>query len=208
VNRAILAEDLRAALERACPGSSARLRGSLSTGTADEFSDIDLLWVVPDQEFARCAHSVPAVLGAVTPIASLRSDPDFGRSGRRRLLFVRFTGLPLFWRLDLDIRSASQADNDEPDPAGQGGEWSLPESAAMNAIAAVKAIRRGKSATADELLTRGYERIDSTDPGGAAADRIRGLAFAAARQQSDLTALAAEIDALVDHHLGPQSRRS
>lgn len=197
MSRAALADVLQAALERACPDSTARLRGSLATGTADEFSDIDLLWVVPDREFARCTDSVADILSAVAPIASLRSDPDFGRSGRRRLLFVRFAGLPLFWRLDLDIRALSQVDNEDPDPAGQGGTWSLPESAAMNAIAAVKAIRRGKPAMAEELLARGYERIGATDPGGTAADRIRGLAAAAARQRADLKGLGAEIDALV-----------
>lgn len=201
MSRAALADDLRAALEHACPGSSAQLRGSLSRGTADEFSDIDLLWVLPDPEFARCADSVADILGAVAPIATLRSDPDFGRSARRRLLFVRFAGLPLFWRLDLDIRSLSHLDNEEPDPAGQGGEWSLPESAAMNAVAAVKAIRRDKPGTADELLARGFSRIGSTDPGGAFATRIRGLANAAADQQPDLRELAADIDALVSAQL-------
>lgn len=201
MNRAALADDLCTALERACPGSCADLRGSLSTGTADEFSDIDLRWVVPDREFGRCADSVADVLGEVAPIASLRSDPDFGRSARRRLLFVRFAGLPLFWRLDLDIRSASELHNETPDPAGQGGEWSLAESAAMNAIAAVKAIRRGKPATAEELLARGYQRIGATDPGGPVALRIRGLAGAAAEQRPDLVGLAAEIAALVDAQL-------
>ena len=201
MNRTELAGDLQAALERACPGSSADLRGSLATGTADEYSDIDLLWAVPDVEFARCAGSVAGILGTVAPVASLRSDPDFGRSSRRRLLFVRFAGLPLFWRLDLDIRAQSQVRNEDPDPAGQGGEWSLPESAAMNAIAAVKAIRRNKPETADDLLTRGYERIAAVDPGGAVADRIRALAAVAAELQPDLEDLVVEIDALVDARL-------
>ncbi|MEV0696519.1 nucleotidyltransferase domain-containing protein [Saccharopolyspora sp. NPDC050389] len=90
-------------LADAVPGSQASLTGSLGAGTADEYSDIDLAWVVPDGAVSRCADRLVEVLGAVAEVASVRSVPEFQRSAVRRLIFVRFRGVPLFWRLDLQI---------------------------------------------------------------------------------------------------------
>ncbi|WP_406284910.1 hypothetical protein [Streptomyces sp. NBC_00209] len=93
-DRAALADEVCIALKRCCPGSRAELTGPLGSGTADAFSDVDIAWVVPDERF-----------------------PDFYRSDRRRLLFVRFAGVPLFWRFDLDVRAASVADDPHYDVA-------------------------------------------------------------------------------------------
>ena len=46
--RHLLTGKLLAALQGWVPGSRAQLRGSLGAGTADEYSDIDICWVVPD----------------------------------------------------------------------------------------------------------------------------------------------------------------
>ncbi|WP_236573234.1 nucleotidyltransferase domain-containing protein [Streptomyces sp. GS7] len=110
-DRAALAAEVCLALKRCCPGSSTALIGSLASGTADAFSDIDVAWVVPDAQFPDCLARVVEALGEVRPVDDVRSDPDFHRSDRRRLLFVRFVGVPLFWRLDLDVRTASVADD-------------------------------------------------------------------------------------------------
>jgi hypothetical protein len=64
--------------------------------------------------------------GEVRPVDSVRSDPGFHRSDRRRLLFVRFTGVPPFWRLDLDVRTASVADDPHYDCAEPRRLASLP----------------------------------------------------------------------------------
>ncbi len=195
-DRARLATDLRSALAASCPGSWVTLRGSLAAGTADEYSDIDLLWVVPDAALPRCVETVGTILAPVATPLSVRSDPDFQRSEHRRLLFVRFAGLPLFWRLDLEVRAASRA-ADEDIEAARGDDWSLPESAAMNAIAAVKAVRRARPEIADALLARGFERIAATDPGGSWSARVGALADASAEREPRLRELAADIHRLV-----------
>ncbi len=168
-DQSAFADGLRYALLQACPGSSAQLRGSLAAGRGDAYSDVDLLWVVPDGRLDDCLAELPTTLSPVARVVSVRSDPDFQRSALRRLIFVRFAGVPLFWRLDLELWAASRAGDETADidnPLARGTDWSLAESATMNAIAAIKAVRRGRLGDADGLLARGFERLDSVDPGG------------------------------------------
>lgn len=201
LDQQMLADRLAAALSAGCPGSSVQLRGSLAAGTADDFSDVDLLWTVPDGQVDACARRVRTLVATVAPVASVRSDPDV-QGATRRLLFVRFDDLPLFWRLDLELRTASwtedagrdeTADDAAPDPSNVGGDWSVAESAAMNAIAAIKAERRGQPETADGLLERGFLRLGTGDPGGAWQHRVDALAQAAAAAEPRLAGLAERI---------------
>jgi predicted nucleotidyltransferase len=199
-----LAKLCREALLSACPGSETALRGSLAAGTSDAYSDVDLAWVVPDGEVQEHAERLPDILGAVADVASLRSDPDFQRAEHRRLIFVRFAGLPLFWRLDLDLRAASHASGervDAGDLGAQGTDWSLAESAAMNATAAIKALARGCADDADGLLRRVFERVAASDPGGAPAGRIAALADVAAARDPRLQSLALDVHAEIGRHL-------
>jgi hypothetical protein len=46
---------------------------------------------------------LPSNLAQIRPVTSLRFDPDFQPSARRRLVFIHFAGLPLFLRGDLDL---------------------------------------------------------------------------------------------------------
>lgn len=200
-NQRELAEQITRRLLAVVPTSTVSLRGSLASGADDEFSDVDLVWVVPDGTVSSRADEVRAVLADVAEVASVRADPDLQRSAIRRLLFIRFAELPLFWRLDLDIRAECAAGDDEAgldDQLARGTEWSLAESAAMNAIAAVKASRRCQRAKADSLLTRGFERIGARDSGGPIAARVVALAAAAADQEPGLDSLAARIVALAE----------
>ncbi len=195
-NQRVLAERLRGALLRAAPDSRVRLRGSLAAGTDDQYSDVDLAWTVPDGSIPGYVDGLPTLLAPVAPVASVRSDPDFQRSQWRRLIFVRFAGLPLFWRLDLEIWAASHEDDDRVDldnPDARGTDWSLAESAMMNAIAAIKALGRGRSRDAEGLLDRGFARITSPDPGGSWRARIIALADAGAHREPRLADLAAQI---------------
>ncbi|MEU9102312.1 hypothetical protein [Streptomyces sp. NPDC048361] len=167
-DRAVLADGVRVALERCCPGSHAELVGSLASGVADLFSDIDVAWVVPDARFPECLAGVAQALGEVQPVDSVRTDPDFYRSDRRRMLFVRFAGVPLFWRLDLDVRAASVAhvlhyDAGNPAARARDDEWSRPASALANAVGAVKAVARQRHDEARGLLDRGFARIEDED---------------------------------------------
>jgi len=193
-----LAAELRAALTAAIPDSQAELRGSLGSGTADPYSDIDLAWMVPDDMFAAAVESAAPVIQTVGTVSSLRSDPDLATSDRRRLIFFRLAGLPLFWRVDLDIRAASVgADNsyDDANPAARSeAGWSRPASAIENAVAAIKASVRGQPSTADSLLLRGYQRIglDAVPAADLPSSIIR-LADSCAAIEPGLTALASQV---------------
>ncbi|MFJ6461049.1 nucleotidyltransferase domain-containing protein [Streptomyces sp. NPDC091387] len=196
VRRAALARELLRALRSHCAGSRAEPRGSLARGTADAYSDIDLLWTVPDGRFDACVAAVPDLLGTVRGVASLRVDPELGNSRKRRLLFVDFDRLPLFWRLDLEVVALSVAGRpgyDQDNPAARRDDWSRPASALANAVAAVKAVLRGRPQTARGLLERGFARIG-------AVDAVTGDWFA------DITRLA-EAAAAIEPARGPLAER-
>ncbi|MCB5909557.1 hypothetical protein [Streptomyces pinistramenti] len=186
-------------LGASCPEGRTELRGSLASGTYDRFSDIDLRWTVPGERFAALVAGVGDQLGRAQPLLTARSDPDFHGSADRRLLTYFFRDLPLFRRLDLEIRAAGPA---RP-PAPTGGGWPPPVSALANAVGAVKAVRRGRP---DEvvrgLLDRGFARTGSAERacGAWAADLLR-LVAAAERTGLDADpgawALAARVRDLV-----------
>lgn len=202
-----LAARVRDALERSCPGSRTALLGSLAAGTADAYSDIDVEWVVPDAMFEASVASHRAVLDEVRPVADVRFDPDFLHSDRRRLLFVRFHAVPLFWRLDLSVRARSVAEDDdydvdEPRARARDGEWSRPASALANAVGAVKAVARHRPEDARGLVDRGFARIGSPERAtGAWIGDIARLARAAAACEPRLGSLADEVAALANEHL-------
>jgi hypothetical protein len=158
-----LAGRLRAGLEQAVPCSKAGLRGSLASGQADQYSDLDLAWETPDDEFDKSLENLPQILSQIQPVASLRFDPDLQNSAKHRLVFVRFKNVPLFWRLDLEIFARSIQLNrnfDLDNPAAKNFEnWSWHESALMNAVAALRAHLRGKDHEALQLLARAYQRV-------------------------------------------------
>lgn len=201
--RELLVFELRAALEAEVPSSRTSLRGSLASGTADLYSDIDVCWLVPDDRSTVAVDSVSATLRSTHPVLSQRIDPDLSRSDRRRLVFIRLADVPLFWRVDLDIRAVSVAANDCYDvgnPAAHSeAEWSRPASAIENAIAAIKAaVRRQGNITAG-LLSRGYARINLSS--GSAVDlpgAITGLADSCAALEPNLADTAAEVREVVD----------
>lgn len=202
--RAALAREVLTALAAHCPGSHAELRGSLARGTADAYSDIDVAWTVPDDRFEPCVAAAGDVLGTVRGVGSLRTDPDLRHSRARRLLFVGFDGVPLFWRLDLEITARSAAGRPVPAPAGPpepGDDWSRPASALANAVAAVKAVLRGQPETARGLLERGFARIGAEDPvTGNWAEDITRLAGAAAAREAAHGPLADRVRRLVEDH--------
>jgi predicted nucleotidyltransferase len=198
--RAQLAVDLLKELAAAVPGSTALLRGSLAEGRADPYSDIDLLWDVPDAAFDAALDELPVTLEHVRPVASLRFDLDFQRSTKRRLVFVRFAGVPLFWRVDLDVfaRSAGRdPDYDRDNPSARGTIWSFTESSLANAIAAIKAQRRGRHTEAAALLARAEARVGITSPAVDPQSRIRRLVDAIATRDPAMASLAAEIRRLI-----------
>ena len=160
--RASLARRILAALESAVPRSTARLRGSLAEGRADQYSDIDVCWEVPDELLQASVERLPKILSEVHPVESLRSEPGFQNSDKRRLIFVQFEGLPLFWRVDVDVFAQSihgDREYDVHNEFARGDDWSPTHSALMNVIAAVKALLRNEEEEANQLLIRAFERV-------------------------------------------------
>ena len=204
--RGKLTAKLLAALQEWIPGSRTQLRGSPEPGTADDYSNIGICWVVPDQDFTEAVDTLGAALSLCTAVLVLCTDPGFARSARRRVISARLHGLPLFWRVDIDIRADSAATDDRcdagsPDTRSDTG-WSAPAGAMENAIAAIKAAARGQADTADVLLRRGCDRIGHT-PSSAAdlPDAIADLADACAAQEPRIARMAAEVRQLADHFL-------
>jgi 8-oxo-dGTP pyrophosphatase MutT (NUDIX family) len=113
-------------------------------------------------------------------------------------LWLDASDLPLFWRLDLDVRGAS-ARPDEPRARGE--DWSPAESALANAVAAVKAELRARPAEAAALLGRGFDRVGLPPAEGATHRRIAVLAAAVSAAEPSLARLAVRVAALADRHL-------
>jgi hypothetical protein len=197
--RAKLAQSILAALEMAALGSVAELRGSLAEGRADPYSDIDIFWEIPDELFQPCVDEIASTLAKVNKIASLRSAPEYQHSDRRRLIFVDFEGIPLFWRADIDILARSVCRDFEYDlhnEAARGNDWSLTHSALMNAVAAIKALLRNQDETAGQLLNRAFERIGLATPEGNSQELVLELSERVAERDPALWGLARRISEL------------
>lgn len=201
-DRLAVARRIAGALRGAGPGSTTDLEGSLADGTADEFSDIDLRWTIARAQFGAALGAAPAAIASVTPLLSIRSDPEWQGSSSRRLIFVRLSGVPLWWRLDLDVRSDSGADETaEPAHVGPVSEWDPFESALQNALAAIKAMARGSEEDAAGLLSRGFERIGSRPGGGTVAEQVRRLATTVAEERPHLRGFADGVVSQAGRHL-------
>jgi predicted nucleotidyltransferase len=194
--RDVLVQSISACLERAVEGSVVLLRGSLASGNADAWSDIDIMWEIPDGLFKAAVERIEDFLSQAQPVESLRSAPDFQKSDRRRLFFAQFEDMPLFWRADIDVLARSvQRDlqYDVGNEAAWGNDWSLTHSALMNAIAAVKALLRGKEDMAGQLLGRGFDRIGLATPEGDPQELILKLAEGVAVVDVTMAILAGRI---------------
>lgn len=166
-----VADGLLSALEAAVPGSTARLRGSMAAGTADDYSDVDVRWEVPAPAFGRACAGLGANLSRVKDLASLRFDPDASDPGRR-LAFARFAGWPLFWRVDLEIASTGGPPATAPPTAAP----SHTHSALMCAVGAIRAFLRGRPEEGAQLVSRGYARVHLPVPSLPARAQILALA--------------------------------
>jgi hypothetical protein len=154
------------------------------------------LWQVPDDLFQVSVDRIGDTLSAAHPVESLRLDPDFQNSDKRRLFFVQFQDIPLFWRFDIDILARSvQGDfqYDVNNPAARGDDWSLTHSALMNAIAAVKALLRHEEDKAGQLLVRGFERVGLVISEGDSQELIVKLAEGVAAMDATQADLARRI---------------
>ena len=190
--RARVTAALLAALREAAPGSTASLRGSLAAGTADDYSDIDVCWLVGAAAFGDLCERIGSILEAVRPVASLRLDADTAASPTYRLFSARFAELPLFWRVDLEILSEAHDASASPPDANE-SDWSHTHSALMCAVAAIKACLRGQPEEGALLVSKGFERIQIPVPAGPPHEQIRALVDTIYDADDSYAELAAEI---------------
>jgi hypothetical protein len=157
-------------LGAACPEGDVRLIGSMGRpGGADAFSDIDLRWTIPADRAPGRLGSLRSTLHLVGTVESLRVDPE-PRSDWR-LVFVRFHGWPLWWRVDLEIHAVGLGSREVPDA----DPWSPYESACMGVVVTLKALARHRPDTAEELLAGARQRVDAPEATGSWPERIDSL---------------------------------
>jgi predicted nucleotidyltransferase len=198
--RARFAEQLRGRLAGSMPGSVAELQGSLARGGSDAYSDIDLLWEVEDDQFDWCLRNLHATLSSLHRLESLRFDPQFQDSKKRRRVHARFEGFPLFWQIDLEIMARSIRRDpayDVGNPSARGPDRSAGESLLMGTVAAIRARLRGKQADAEGLVGSVMARIGLSGVDLHGADPVLVLVDEAERRYSELEGLAGRVRDLV-----------
>lgn len=136
---------------------------------ADAFSDIDIRWTIPPGEARGQLQSLRMTLERVCEVESLRVDPDVRPDSL--VVFARFDGWPLWWRVDLEIHSTGVESLDVrgSDP------WSPSESACMGVVVTLKALARNRPEVAEGLFVRALHRVDATDVDGDWTQRIGSL---------------------------------
>lgn len=194
--RARLAELLRGRLADASPGSRAELLGSLARGGSDPYSDIDLLWEVPDEQFDWCLRNLRSALSSLYRLESFRLDPAFQDSKKRRRVYARFEGFPLYWHCDLEVFARSirrDQDYDVGNPAARGPDRWAGESMLMGAVAAIRARIRGRPSQARDFVAQAFARVGMEHPDLPGAQPILALVDEAERRYTELESLAGRV---------------
>ena len=73
----------------------------------------------------------------------------------------------MFWRVDINIVARSIGRSlayDVHDKAARGNNWSPHHSALINAVATIKALKRGKTQEASALVARAFDRVGMEVP--------------------------------------------
>ena len=164
-------DDVLATLQRHLAPAEVTFRGSLLSGDADEYSDVDLHARVRcrlDQElFGSLAACLTERFGRLT----VRYDPDYRNDTRAQYLTITLHEYPIFWRLDLVVTSDRDSPRKYPDPFP---EWSVATSAFWNLVWAVKYGRRGRPEVAADYVAAACDKLQ-TDRLGFSDDGVRAL---------------------------------
>jgi hypothetical protein len=149
-------EDVRTEIAEYLSPAVVVFRGSFAAGTFDEFSDVDLqsrMDVPLDADFfAGLEYRLQHRYGA----ALVRYDPDYRKTTTAQDVRFSFYSLPVFWRVDLLIESNRPTAQKHPHPFP---EWSIGTSALMNAIWALKHLRRGRAEDARHYFSAACHKI-------------------------------------------------
>ena len=163
--------DVLATLQRHLAPGEVTFRGSLLSGDADEYSDVDLHARVRhrlDQEFF---DSLAACLEKRFGRLTVRYDPDNRNDTRAQYLTITLHEYPIFWRLDLIVTSDRDSPRKYPDPFP---EWSVATSAFWNLVWAVKYGKRGRPEVASDYMAAACDKL-RTDRVRFSNDGVRAL---------------------------------
>ncbi len=116
--------------------------GSFASGKVDEYSDVDLEVNVQVELTQGFFDSLAACLRGHFGPLSMRYDPQQENDRMAQNVRINFHDYPVFWRIELDIRSDRDTLQKWPSPFP---EWSVTTSAYWNVVWAVKRARRGES---------------------------------------------------------------
>ncbi len=200
-------EALKGALERSIRQSEVKPADRLPFG-ADELSDIELSWVVPDDSFEPALDVVGRI--ASHALALVAVDPRSAGSPQQRRFLLQFKNLPLFWRINLKVRCDSAPGVEDYDPGmGQAHSEDGSDRAAralMNAMAAVRALRLGQVTVADRLIQESFECLEHpVSPAWDPARALHNLVQACQDQDPTLQPVVAGARELIDVMVPPRS---
>ena len=115
--------------------------GSFASGKVDEYSDVDLEASVQVELTQGFFDSLTACLKKHFGAFAVRFDPQQKHDRMAQNVRVNFRDYPVFWRVDLDIKSNPDTSQKWPSPFP---DWSVATSAFWNVVWAVKRARRGE----------------------------------------------------------------
>ena len=122
----------------------------------DEYSDVDLQADV-DQELEKSFYEslIRRLRERFGPL-SVRYAPEYKDDRMAQDLRVAFYDFPIFWRMELVVKSVRDCPMKWPFPFP---DWSVPNSAFWNAVWAVKYFNRGKPNIADHHMVCVCEKL-------------------------------------------------
>jgi len=147
---------VRVVLSRYVSPGIVELRGSISNGTFDQWSDVDLEASVERPLDAGFFCRLEALLQSFHGPALVRYDPDYRNDKRARDIRFSFYELPVFWRVDLIVHSNVDTERKYPDPFP---EWSVGSSTLMNLMWALKYHLRKRREEADRYVSAACQKI-------------------------------------------------
>ncbi|MDE3000053.1 MAG: hypothetical protein OXU79_13335 [Gemmatimonadota bacterium] len=116
-------------------------RGSFASGQVDEYSDVDLEVNVQVELTQGFFDSLEACLERQFGAFSIRYDPQERHDRMAQNIMVNLHEYPLFWRIELNIKSDQDTSQKWPSPFP---DWCVATSAFWNVVWAVKRARRGE----------------------------------------------------------------
>jgi hypothetical protein len=154
------AEEVRGQIIDYVSPAQVAFRGSFATRTFDQFSDVDVQAHVEAPLNADFFGGLEDCLQRRFGAALVRYDPDYKETTTAQDVRFSFYNLPVFWRVDFLVQASQPTNRKYPSPFP---EWSVGVSALMNAIWALKYLRRGREDDAQRYLTAACHKIGSQD---------------------------------------------